>query len=289
MIIDAREHLLRAIAHGRSAQQAVDEHGPAADVVQAVRATVDSPAARAPGRVGALLARVRAVPVLGVWADGRAWLSLLYLVVLMALGVACFAVTITGLALSAGTLVLLIGPAVLLTTLAIVRAMSLGHGWLARTLLRAPMPYRYEPIDGRGVRALMARVKVWFTDPRSYASVLFMILSLPVSLALGVLQLLVLVAGLALLAGPVLQLLTGVAFHAPADAQRSEWTLRMQYDPVLQGFALPIEMLIGLVLLGVLTLTAGLWLAKGLAWGMTRIVAWVQIRRPLARPEVSLA
>jgi hypothetical protein len=145
--------------------------------------------------------------VLGVVVDPRAYGSLFYMFLALATGIVFFTWTVTGLALSIGLLPLIIGVPFALLYLASLRGLAQVEGRIVEGLLGERMP-RWAPVSaGRG---WWARIKGWLADWRTWTTLAYMILKLP----LGVLSfavfsiILSLTLGLAL--APLAHLFTGL-------------------------------------------------------------------------------
>ena len=81
----------------------------------------------------------------GVIADPRAYGALLYMVLAFATGIFYFTWVVTGLSLSLGLMILIIGIPLALLFLGSVRVLSILEGYLARGLLGAVRPPAMEP------------------------------------------------------------------------------------------------------------------------------------------------
>ncbi len=129
--------------------------------------------------------------VFGVFVDPRVYKALLYMILSLATGIAYFTIVVTGLSTAGGMLVLIIGIPLLLLVLGLVRAMALFEGRLVEVLLGTRMPRRprAEPPNAGFVQ----RILFWVKDGRTWASMAYMILMLP----LGIIYFTVAVTGIA--------------------------------------------------------------------------------------------
>lgn len=148
----------------------------------------------------------------GVVADPSAYAALFYMFLSLVSGIVYFTLAVTGFSLSLGLAVLIIGVPVALLFIAAVRAISLAEGRVVEGLLGMRMPRRPRVVPQQG--DMGARLKSWFTDYRTWTTLLYMVLQLP----LGVVYFTLVVTGLAtslgLVVAPVLQVVTGQAvFH----------------------------------------------------------------------------
>lgn len=143
----------------------------------------------------------------GILTDPQAWGATFYLLLSFVTGIMYFTIAVTGLSLSAGLAVLIVGIPIMLAFLAIVRAISLAEGRVVEGLLGERMPRR--PRLSPASSDLWGRIKWWLTDYRTWTTMLYMLLQLP----LGVLYFTTIVSGAAacvtLIVAPVLQIVTG--------------------------------------------------------------------------------
>ena len=188
----------------------------------------------------------------GAIADPRAYAALLYMLLSLATGIFYFTWVVTGLSLSAGLMVLIIGVPVALLFLASVRVLAHVEGRIVETLLGVRMPRRL-PVKPDAELTLWSRIKAMLSDPRTWTAMLYMVLQL----ALGIVYFVIAVTGLSLavslIFGPLPQLLGwGDFFHA--DGQPELYGVDTFFDN-------PIVLLL-MIPLGVLLLLATLNLAK---------------------------
>ncbi|WP_129135372.1 sensor domain-containing protein [Luteimonas sp. YGD11-2] len=142
----------------------------------------------------------------GVAADPRAYASLFYMVLALATGIFYFTWVVTGLSLSAGLAILIIGIPFVILFFGSVRILSLVEGRIVEVMLGERMPRR--PLYNARGRSILQRIGDMFTDPRSWSTLLYMLLMLPlgviyftIAVTLGSLSLTMLLSPLALLPG----------------------------------------------------------------------------------------
>ncbi len=117
-----------------------------------------------------------------VYADPRAYTSLLFMLLAFVTGIFYFVWAVTGTALSLGLMVLIIGLPFCLLFLSSTRLLSLVEGRIVEVLLGVRMPRRpVHPGEGKS-RPLMERVKEVFTDPRTWSTLFYMVLKLPLGI-----------------------------------------------------------------------------------------------------------
>jgi uncharacterized membrane protein len=141
---------------------------------------------------------VRRSPVgrfFGVIAEPRTYAALFYMVLAMATGIFYFTWVVTGLSLSAGLAVLIIGVPFVILYFGSVRGLSLVEGRIVEVMLGERMPRR--PLYSSRGKPLLERIKHLFTDPRIWSTQLYFLLMLP----LGVAYFTLVVTGLSLSLG----------------------------------------------------------------------------------------
>lgn len=116
----------------------------------------------------------------GVVTDARSYGALFYLVLSLLTGIAYFTIVAALLPTGLGLLPIGVGVLVLLLFFAIVRALSLAEGRLIEVLLGVRMPRR--PRSALTEGDVFTRVKHWLTDWRTWTSILYMVLQLPLGI-----------------------------------------------------------------------------------------------------------
>jgi uncharacterized membrane protein len=166
----------------RSRASAIADAAAASAFASASGPTSAGPAAAA----AATAARAPAPPrsalssFFGVLADPRAYTSLLYMLLSLATGIFYFAWAVTGLSLSAGFAVLIIGIPFTIIFFASVRLLSLVEGRLVEAMLGERMPRRPPYADPN--QGLLARIKELFLDIRTWSSFVYFLLMLPLGI-----------------------------------------------------------------------------------------------------------
>jgi len=135
----------------------------------------------------------------------RAYTTLLYLLFSMGTGILTFTYAVTGLSLSLGLAILIIGIPVAVAFLAGTRLLAVAEVHLLKALVGA---------DGSEAPALLpagegwlARLKALVGDHRTWTSLLYFVLLLPLGVVYFTLLVTLLTTGVSLLAVPVLRLL----------------------------------------------------------------------------------
>lgn len=137
----------------------------------------------------------------GVGADPRAYASLFYMLLSLATGIFYFVWAVAGLSISIGTSILIFGLAFAVLFFGTVRVLSLVEGRIIEVMLGERMPRR--PVYAERGKPVMGRIKDMFVDPRTWSTLLYMLLMLP----LGIVYFTIAVTGttlsLALMVAPV--------------------------------------------------------------------------------------
>ena len=172
----------------------------------------------------------------GVLADPLAYSSLFYMILSLATGIFYFTWTMTGLSLSLGLCILIIGVPFAVLFISTVRALALMEGRLIESMLGVRMPRR--PLYADRGKPFGTRVRNMFTDPRTWSTLLYMILKLP----LGILYFTFAIIGLSLALGfavsPITKATLGIGIINVND---------YAFAPPL--WALPLTLPLGIVLL----------------------------------------
>ena len=112
---------------------------------------------------------------------GPAMGNIVFLMLALPLGIFYFVITVTGIALGTGTLVIWVGLPILFITLLCIRGMAEIERRLVSSLLRMPQPYQSqgEREPGRGFLRRFGNV---LRDPYTWTSMLYMFLKLPIGI-----------------------------------------------------------------------------------------------------------
>jgi hypothetical protein len=174
--------------------------------------------------------------VFGVFADGRAYGALLYMLLSLVTGTFYFSWVVTGMSLSVGLAVLIIGIPFVIAFFASVRGLSLLEGRLVEVMLGERMPRR--PTYSNREQPLSARIAAMFSDPRTWSTLLYQLLMLPLGIVYFTLAVTALALSLAISLLPVMQMWDGYA---------QVWVEGVQY--YLPLWTLPLTIALGLAML----------------------------------------
>jgi hypothetical protein len=172
----------------------------------------------------------------GVFADGRAYGALLYMLLSMVTGIFYFTWAVTGLSLSLGLAVLIIGIPFTIVFFASVRGLSLIEGRLVEVMLGERMPRR--PAYAMREQPLLARIGAIFSDPRTWSTLAYQLLMLPLGIVYFTLAVIALSLSLSVAALPLVQAING---HAVVWWDGVEWILPL--------WSMPLTVLLGLLML----------------------------------------
>ncbi len=251
-LYDAEEYLRAEVAQHPDKSEAdvleliASTYGAPEEVAEAYRtteATVKAALAPPPRRV----APSRIGRFFGVFADTRAYTSLFFMLLALATGIVYFTVAVTGLSLSLGLAVLIIGIPFFLLFLGVTRVLALAEGRIVESLTGVRMPRR--PVYAQRDTPWYERIKAMLADRHTWLALFYMIVMLP----LGILYFTVAVTGISISVGLVLgSLLQGLL------AMGVDFGMNGQVHSDLPNWAVPFTLLCGVILL-----TAVMHLAKG--------------------------
>jgi hypothetical protein len=213
---DAEEHLTMALDHARKGApglaepdalpRIIEEYGTPAEVAAAYK---DNEARFVPPLSPPAHSHPRsaAARFFGVVVDPRAYACLFYMFFSLITGIIYFTVATTGLSLSAGLIILIIGLPFFALFLLSVQGIALVEGRIVEALLGIRMPRR--PLFAKKQQGMWERFKTLFKDKLSWTTILYMLLQLPFGILYFTVFVSLICLGLALIAQPILQALFG--------------------------------------------------------------------------------
>jgi len=139
----------------------------------------------------------------GVLADPHTYGAMFYMLLALATGIFYFTWAVTGLALSGGFAVMIFGLPFFLLFMASVRGLSLLESRIVEGMLGVRMPRR--PPYTQRERPWRERIVAMLIDPRTWATLFYMILMLPLGIAYFIIVVVPLSVSLALIATPALK------------------------------------------------------------------------------------
>ena len=140
----------------------------------------------------------------GVAVDPVAYTSLLYLLLSLVTGIFYFTWAVTGLSLTAGLAVLIVGIPFAIVFFASVRLLSLVEGRLVEAMLGERMPRR-PPYADRN-QPLLTRIGEMFLDPRTWSTLVYQVLMLPLGIVYFTVAVIALTLALAVAGLPIAEL-----------------------------------------------------------------------------------
>jgi len=193
----------------------------------------------------------RAGAFFGVFLDPRAYTSIFFMLLSLATGIIYFTFAVTGLALSAGLSVLVIGVPFFLVFVALTRVVSLAEGRLIEAMTGERMPRR--PVHPNKRAGFWTRVGDMLKDWRTWTTLAYLILMLP----FGIIYFIIAVVGLSVSLAFTFAPLVYFADHYGWFGLQGD----VHWDPdwLNSMWAMPI-----MVLAGVLLLTSLMHLSRGI-------------------------
>jgi len=216
----------------------------------------------------------------GVLSDPRAYGALLYMLLSLATGIFYFTWTVTGLSMSLGFMILIIGIPFALLFIGSIRVLSLVEGRIVEGLLGVRMPRRLPPAHA-GEETIWARIKAALADIRTWSSMAYFVLMLPLGVAYFTIALTGLITSVATTGAALGSLITGRT-HMFQVGDFDINTGLSNADPQLQWWGHFLfntaPGLVVLAILGILLLFVTLNIAKGIGWIHGRIAEALLVR-----------
>jgi uncharacterized membrane protein len=193
----------------------------------------------------------------GVAADARTYGALFYMLLSLATGIFYFTWAVTGLSLSMGLLVLIIGIPFAVLFFGSVRGLSLLEGRIVEVMLGVRMPRRppYPSVQGQ---TLMQRIGAMFTDGRTWGTLFYMLLMLPLGIIYFTLTVTLISVSLTLMGAPVAMMVDH--FEGTNLFTDHRITIDWGFGPHVPGWGEAIAVCV----IGVALLFATLHLVRGL-------------------------
>ncbi len=248
-LTDAEEHLRNEIIQHPAQDEhevlanAIETYGTpqeVAETYQTMEAAWSGPFPKAAGRKRGFFSIV---------SDPRAYSALVFMLLSLATGIFYFVWTITGLMLSVGLFVLIIGVPFALLFIGSERVIAHVEGRIIETLLGVRMPRRLPP-EYPEYRNFLSRIGEALTDVRTWSSIFYLLLMLP----LGIVYFVIAAVGLTLSLGVTASALYSLLTDQPH--------IQVDMFPVLNHILQTAPGLIALALVGVLLFFAVLHIAK---------------------------
>lgn len=167
----------------------------------------------------------------GVAADPRTWSAMFYMLLSLATGIFYFTWAVMGVSMSIGFALMIFGVPFAVLFFGSVRMLSLLEGRIVEAMLGVRMPRR-PPYQDRD-KPLLTRIANMFTDPRSWSSLFYMLLMLPLGIIYFTVLVTSLAVSLALIAQPFAQMIwrlpivqtDDISYFLPPGLWPIEWVL----------------------------------------------------------------
>jgi uncharacterized membrane protein len=169
----------------------------------------------------------------GIFGDARAYMGLFFMLLSLVTGIVYFTFTVTGLSLSVGFAILIIGVPFFLAFIGVSRVLSLAECRLVEAVSGERMPRR--PVHPGPPAGVLDRILEMLRDRRTWTTLLYFVLMLP----LGTLYFTVGVAGLALsiplMAAPAIEIARALGWVNP-DSWLGQGGVRLGSDGAALGW-----------------------------------------------------
>jgi uncharacterized membrane protein len=200
-----------------------------------------------------------------VVSDPRTYGALLYMLLSLATGIFYFTWAVTGLSLTLGFAILIIGIPFALLFIASVRVLSYVEGRIVEALLGVRMPRR-PPTEPSADNGLLTKIREAFTDVRTWSSLFYMLLMLPLGITYFVIGVVGLSVSLGVVGGSIFGLITG------------ESHIQIQEAPYLEHLLHTAPGLILLAVVGTLMFFLVLHVARAIGWVHGKIAEGLLVR-----------
>lgn len=268
-LADCEEHLNMEIAQNPDMDEAavmasvVETYGSPQEIAEEYRdmeATISTPFPKQPetesGRPGGFFS---------VISDPRTYGALLYMLLSLVTGVFYFVWTVIGISITAGTSVLIIGIPLALVFLMSFRMLSHVEGRIVESLLGVRMPRRL-PVATASDEKIWTRIKDALSDVRTWTSMLYLLLMLPLGVVYFVLGVVGISVSLGISGASVYSLITNQSHVQITDL------------PVLDHLFHTAPGLVLLALIGVVLFFLVLHMARLIGWVHGKIAEGLLVR-----------
>ncbi|HXL98723.1 MAG TPA: sensor domain-containing protein [Rhizomicrobium sp.] len=201
----------------------------------------------------------------GVIRDPRAYGALMYMLLSLVTGIVYFTFVVTGTALSVGLFITLVGIPLGLLVIGMSRLLAHIEGRIVEGLLGVRMPRRLPPATAAD-ETVWARIKDVLIDIRTWSSMLYLLLMLPLGIAYFTIAVVGITVPLSLIGGSIAALVTGYS-HIQIDEV-----------PWLEHLFNTAPGLLLCMAVGLLMFFITLHVAKGIGWLHGRIAELLLVR-----------
>jgi hypothetical protein len=163
------------------------------------------------------------VKFFGVFAEPRAWGSLFYLLFALATGIIYFTWVVTGLSVSAGLSVLIIGVPFFFLFLLSVRGIALVEGRLIEALFGVRMPRR--PLFTRKDLGFWQKLKSLLTQRQTWTAMVYMFLQLPLGIIYFSVVITLVSVSIWMIGRPIFELFLPAFIISPNEYYTAGWAV----------------------------------------------------------------
>lgn len=149
-----------------------------------------------------------------VYGDVRSWTSLMFMLLSMFTGILYFVVVVTGMSLSLGLMILIIGIPFFIGFIGLTRVLALVEGRLVEAMTGERMPRRARPVQPGG---WIARIGAMLRDWRTWSTLVYQLLSLPLGVLYFSLAVVFSAFGIGLIAGGAVELIRALGVELPSS------------------------------------------------------------------------
>ena len=268
-LADTEDHLNNEISHNPEIPESqilasvIDTYGTPQEIAEEYRdmeATIGGPFPKSEP------APERRYGFFNVISDTRTYGALLYMILSLATGIFYFTWTVIGIALSLSLSILIIGVPFALMFVGSIRVLAHVEGRIVEGLLGVRMPRRLPPAT-QADETIWSRIRDTLTDSRTWSSMFYMLLKLPLGIAYFTIAVTGLALSLGVIGGALYALITNDAGH-----------IRFDGVPVLDHLLHTAPGLILFALAGVLVFFLVLHIARGIGWLHGRIAELLLVR-----------
>ena len=267
-LADCEEHLNNEIAQNPELSETqilasvVETYGTPEEIAEEYRdmeSTISTPFPKAE------MPEERRFGFFNVVSDPRTYGALLYMLLSLATGIFYFTWAVTGLSLTLGFAILIIGIPFALLFIASVRVLSYVEGRIVEALLGVRMPRR-PPSESAASDGIWTKIKEAFSDVRTWSSLFYMLLMLPLGITYFVLAVVGLSVSLGVVGGSIFSLITGESHIQIHDAPYLEHLLHTAPGLLLLAFV------------GILLFFVVLHVARAIGWVHGKIAEGLLVR-----------
>ena len=267
-LADCEEHLNSEIAQNPERTEAdvmasvVDTYGTPQEIAEEYRdmeATISTPFPQPEQAV------TRRGGFFNVISDPRTYGALLYMLLSLITGIFYFTWTVVGISMTAGFAILILGIPFALLFVGSVRMLSHVEGRIVEALLGVRMPRRL-PSAAPSDESIWTRIKDALSDTRTWTSMLYLLLMLPLGIVYFVMAIVGLSVPLAIAGGAIYSLITN---HSHVQITDIPWLDHLFHTA-------PGLMIVAAI--GILLFFVVLHIARGIGWLHGRIAEGLLVR-----------